>query len=202
MADLKEACFPCWVATPLSCGAVCTWMLRGFRPVHSLFSCTEIPQLQRWSTADRSILLPSTAGQVTVPLAVVAATDACTASDYLFLSTVGNYSLLPLLFTPAEYPIKVLLVSIYLAGACMLLRGAVGASGPLPAPRLERLYLYGLVPLEVYGLLHGWLLGGQLPFLPLLLVSVYCALGILWAWLKMAGAYVRPLTPMTKVRTD
>ena len=31
-----------------------------------------------------------------------------TAGDFLFLSTVGNHCLMPLIFTAAEYPIKVL----------------------------------------------------------------------------------------------
>ena len=44
---------------------------------------------------------------VTVPAAINAITDCRAAGNYLFLSTVGTYQLLPLLFTPTEYPIKV-----------------------------------------------------------------------------------------------
>jgi len=45
--------------------------------------------------------------QVTVQMAAGATRDRAAASRFLFLSTVGNHGLLPLLFTPAEYPIKV-----------------------------------------------------------------------------------------------
>ena len=44
--------------------------------------------------------------QVTVLLAAGAVRDRAAAGRFLFLSTVGNHGLLPLLFGPAEYPIK------------------------------------------------------------------------------------------------
>ncbi len=44
---------------------------------------------------------------VTVPLALDAARSRRAARDWLFLSATAHYALLPLLFTPAEYPIKV-----------------------------------------------------------------------------------------------
>ncbi len=44
---------------------------------------------------------------MTVQMAAGATRDRAAASRFLFLSTVGNHGLLPLLFTPAEYPIKV-----------------------------------------------------------------------------------------------
>lgn len=49
---------------------------------------------------------------------------------------------------------------------------------------LERGYLLGLVVVELYASwLHPALLGRKLPFLPLMLVSTYCALGIAYAWI-------------------
>jgi alpha-1,3-glucosyltransferase len=49
---------------------------------------------------------------------------------------------------------------------------------------LERWYLLGLVLVELYASwLHAVLLGSTLPFLPLMLVSTYCAVGIGYAWL-------------------
>jgi len=51
---------------------------------------------------------------------------------------------------------------------------------------VESLYLAGLLPLEVFtGLLHPVLgLSRSLPFLPLLLTSLYCAVGVTYCWLK------------------
>jgi alpha-1,3-glucosyltransferase len=32
--------------------------------------------------------------------------------------------------------------------------------------------------------------GAALEFLPLMLTSVYCAVGIVWAWLRLSWAYL------------
>ncbi len=42
--------------------------------------------------------------------------------------------------------------------------------------------LWGLAGVEVYSLIHPFLLGDRLPFLPLMMTSVYCAAGLLWGW--------------------
>lgn len=57
----------------------------------------------------------------------------------------------------------------------------------------ERRYLVGLALLEGYCAFgHAAVAGrGRLPFLPLLLTSVYCAVGVLWAWARLAGAYAQ-----------
>lgn len=49
----------------------------------------------------------------------------------------------------------------------------------------EACYLYGLVFLEFYcSAIHPFtVLAVKLPFLPLMLTSVYCAVGVVWAWI-------------------
>ncbi|CAG2193836.1 ALG8 [Mytilus edulis] len=51
---------------------------------------------------------------------------------------------------------------------------------------LETLYLLGIVPLEIYNsIIHPVLgLDQRLPFIPLMLTSVYCAIGIMYCWIK------------------
>ena len=51
---------------------------------------------------------------------------------------------------------------------------------------LESLYVMGIVPLEVYNSFLHPLLGltERLPFLPLMLTSVYCAVGVCYCWLR------------------
>jgi alpha-1,3-glucosyltransferase len=51
---------------------------------------------------------------------------------------------------------------------------------------LESVYLLGLFPLFVFeNVIHPLLgLNTRLPFLPLMLTSVYCAVGVLYFWLK------------------
>ena len=59
-------------------------------------------------------------------------------------------------------------------------------------PRHERLYLWGLLAVELG---TSWvlppLLGERLPFLPLMGVSLYCSLGMLYCWAKMAAQTCR-----------
>eukprot|EP00878_Enallax_costatus_P020696 GHUV01021886.1.p1 GENE.GHUV01021886.1~~GHUV01021886.1.p1 ORF type:complete len:296 (+),score=81.26 GHUV01021886.1:123-890(+) len=60
----------------------------------------------------------------------------------------------------------------------------------LPVP--YRVYLVGLVGLELYCTLgHKALLGDRLPFVPLLLTSIYCALAFTWSWGWMARWFVQ-----------
>lgn len=204
---------------------------------------------------------------VSVPLGVLVAAGRmpggrAAAGDFLFLSTLGTYSLFPLLFEPQEYAIKVrwwaavewcgvvveegamcslppawglrvlkavshevppthppthplpltqvlLLVAFNLIAAKWLPRldygspatkqgrkrggssssnGDSDGRGGALLSRPERLYLWGLVGVE---LATSWvlppLLGERLPFLPLMAVSLYCSLGMLHAWRRLAA---------------
>ena len=45
-------------------------------------------------------------------------------------------------------------------------------------------YLFGVLVVEIWGqVLHPHLLGDKFPFVPLVLISIYCALGILYSWI-------------------
>lgn len=49
----------------------------------------------------------------------------------------------------------------------------------------EIVYIVGLAIVEIYGqFLHTFIFEEKLPFLPLMLISVYCALGMMYAWIK------------------
>ena len=53
-------------------------------------------------------------------------------------------------------------------------------------PRVELAYLVGILPVYVYWVwLHQYLnIAARLPFLALMLVSVYCAGGVTYGWIK------------------
>ena len=70
--------------------------------------------------------------------------------------------------------------------------GGLGSASPKRLlARREAAYLAGLPALEVFGaVVHPLLLRRRLPFLPLLLTSVYCACGMSWAWWRMARHYL------------
>ena len=64
---------------------------------------------------------------------------------------------------------------------------------------LESSYLYGLFFIFIYQEIIHKILGLQdkLPFLPLMIISVYCALGMFLSWLKF---YQQTLTNFHKVK--
>lgn len=65
---------------------------------------------------------------------------------------------------------------------------------PPLVPAWEAAYLWGLVPLELYCAIgHRALLGGRLPFLPLMITSLYCAAGVVYCWSRMALRYCMEL---------
>jgi alpha-1,3-glucosyltransferase len=56
---------------------------------------------------------------------------------------------------------------------------------------LERVYLLGLVALHAYYTLgHTLVFGARMEFLPLLLTSVYCALGIVYTYAALYRHYL------------
>lgn len=114
----------------------------------------------------------------------------------MFLSPVGYYSLFPLLFPKELLEIKIFIVLTHLAIAFCYLPTLYepktktrGRHRSLVLPKLnvlQSLYLYGLIGLCLYeNILHSFLgLDKTLPFLPLMMTSVYCALGVVFYWIQ------------------
>lgn len=69
----------------------------------------------------------------------------------------------------------------------------VGTGGGDTAKRLlrpaEGAVLLGILGVELFSVLHPWIMKGRLPFLPLMCISVYCAGGLVWAWLRLGEPY-------------
>lgn len=143
-----------------------------------------------------------------IPLAIVAVNSMNDASHYFLLSTVSCYSLFPLLFEAREYPIKVMLLLLHCVvmwiGFRSLFSGsaiansdkhserrsdksrsdAISEKGKLEIGWISKSYLLGVMGVEVWGqFLHPLIHGDNLPFLPLMSVSVYCAFGIMYSWI-------------------
>ncbi|XP_057800243.1 probable dolichyl pyrophosphate Glc1Man9GlcNAc2 alpha-1,3-glucosyltransferase isoform X1 [Salvia miltiorrhiza] len=137
-----------------------------------------------------------------IPLALTSLKSVEDAKHYFFLSIVSCYSLFPLLFEAQEYPIKVVLLLLH---AVLMLFG-FSAFFPKPSTTrdaavvkgrdnnseshafrigwLGKSYLVGLVVVEIWGqFLHPIIFGDALPFLPLMMISIYCALGMLYSWI-------------------
>lgn len=134
-----------------------------------------------WHVHEKAILL------AILPLSLLSVESPKYAGIYLILTTTGHFSLFPLLFTPPEIPIKILLMLLFTVYSFSSLRALFRKEGPL-LNWLETIYLVQLVPLEFFCEivfpLTPWNL--KFPFIPLMLISVYCALGITYTWLKLS----------------
>ncbi|KAG4999765.1 hypothetical protein JHK87_020837 [Glycine soja] len=148
-----------------------------------------------------------------IPLAIVAAQTLEDARHYFLLSIVSCYSIFPLLFEAREYPIKVLLlllhsILMWSGFSAQFYDGAEATRVPTANSKkkadqfgsegnsgatvkkgfaigwIERIYLIGLVVVEIWRqILHPLLFGVKFAFAPLMLISIYCAFGIMYSWI-------------------
>ncbi|KAG7282719.1 hypothetical protein CRUP_017645 [Coryphaenoides rupestris] len=160
------------------CGA------RGF--LRCLVLCALGSFMFSWHVHEKAVLL------AVLPLSILAVESREDAGIFLVLATTGHYSLFPLLFTPAEFPIKVVLMLLFTLYSFSALRTLFSGERSLLHP-LEALYLLGLVTVEilceVVFPLSPW--QRTLPFAPLLVTSVYCALGVSYSFVRL---YISLLT--------
>jgi len=142
-----------------------------------------------WHVHEKAILL------VLVPLSLLAAENHAYFRTYLIASVAGIYSLFPLLFTPAESLIKLIYSLVWVVMVLVPIQRRVYEFPRSPAfvilDALERLYLAGFVPLHLIVAVLPYALGPSKEFLPLLLTSVYCAVGLVWAFIRLSVIYLR-----------
>lgn len=116
------------------------------------------------------------------------------AKMFLILSTVGHYSLFPLLYPKSLLAIKIFMLLTHISIVFSYIPAMYETKTKILVRRsflqlpmlsyLESLYLYGLIFLCLYeNVVHVvWGLHKILPFLPLMMTSVYCALGVVYFW--------------------
>ncbi|KAM8923364.1 dolichyl pyrophosphate Glc1Man9GlcNAc2 alpha-1,3-glucosyltransferase isoform 10-T10 [Lycaon pictus] len=157
---------------------------RGF--LRCLILCALSSFLFGWHVHEKAILL------AVLPMSLLSVGKAGDASIFLILTTTGHYSLFPLLFTAPELPIKILLMLLFTIYSISSLKTLFRKDKTL-FNWMETFYLLGLAPLEIFCEFvfpfTSWKL--KYPFIPLLLTSVYCAVGITYAWFRL---YVSVLT--------
>jgi alpha-1,3-glucosyltransferase len=119
---------------------------------------------------------------ILVPYGLLAFSDGQSAKDYFFLSFLGTYSLFPLLFEAQELLVKIV---ILLMVHILMLSTLRKVYTELKLNRFEKVYIYGLVGhfLTAEVLLPIFL--ARLEFLPLLLYSAYCSVGIVYCYAKL-----------------
>ncbi|KIV95444.1 dolichyl pyrophosphate Glc1Man9GlcNAc2 alpha-1,3-glucosyltransferase [Exophiala mesophila] len=141
-----------------------------------------------WHVHEKAILL------VLIPFSLLAVRDRSHLASFRPLAVAGHVSLFPLLFTAAEFPIKV----AYTVAWLIIFLYAFDQLAPAPARRrvflLDRfalLYIVISVPLMVYcSLAHGIIFGNRYEFLPLMFISTYSAVGVLGSWVGFMVCYL------------
>ncbi|KAK2156182.1 hypothetical protein NP493_1996g00021 [Ridgeia piscesae] len=155
---------------------------RGF--LRGIVLCAFSSFMFGWHVHEKAVLL------IIIPLTLLAMTKKTDAQVFVLVSTTGHLALFPLIFTQPETPIKYCMM-LFFTILCFVQLGDVfhdhGAWYRLPLLSvMESMYVTGLMAVEVYCSLLHWLFGLQhhLPFLPLMLMSTYCAVGVSYSWLK------------------
>ncbi|OCT46255.1 Dolichyl pyrophosphate Glc1Man9GlcNAc2 alpha-1,3-glucosyltransferase [Cladophialophora carrionii] len=156
--------------------------------VGALTLCGYASFLFGWHVHEKAILL------VIIPFSLLSVKDRSYLASFRPLAVAGHVSLFPLLFTAAEFPIKV----AYTISWLIIFLYTFDQLAPVPARRrvflLDRfalLYIAIAVPLMAYcSLLHQAVFGHRYQFLPLMLISTYSAIGVLGSWLGFMVCYL------------
>lgn len=144
----------------------------------------------------------------TIPLALIAMDSLADAKHYFLLSIVSCYSLFPLLFENQEYPIKVLLLLTYATLIWVGFSSHFAANSAQEGKKVNGSgrtvkkngfigwiglsYFLGMVAIELWSqVFHHHVFGDGLPFLPLMMVSVYCGVGMMYSWMWQLAWIVR-----------
>lgn len=133
-----------------------------------------------WHVHEKAILL------VIIPFSLIALKDRRHLSAFRPLAVAGHVALFPLLFTPAEFPIKTVYTIFWLVIFLMAFDRLTPASSRprfFLFDRFSTLYIAFIVPLILYcSLLHALIFGKRYEFLPLMFTSSYSAIGVVGSW--------------------
>ncbi len=124
-----------------------------------------------------------------IPMTYLSFTSVEGSRLFIRLSTIGHFGLLPLLFRPNEFLMKILLSLSYLAISTAILHVAKSESRGAEAPAIMQvgdkcgMFLMGIV-LSYAEVIHPLMADGEMEFLPLMLVSITCAIGLMSCWIQ------------------
>ncbi|KAM0819255.1 putative Dolichyl pyrophosphate Glc1Man9GlcNAc2 alpha-1,3-glucosyltransferase [Seiridium cardinale] len=140
-----------------------------------------------WHVHEKAILL------VIIPFSLIALKDRRYLSAFRPLAVSGHVSLFPLLFTPAEFPIKTVYTIFWLILFLMVFDRLAPASNRQRFFLFDRftiLYIAVSIPLIAYtSLIHPMVFGKNYEFLPLMFTSSYSAVGVVGSWLGFLVVY-------------
>lgn len=148
-----------------------------------------------WHVHEKAILM------VLLPLQVLSANCPSEMTSSLFLSIFGLYSLTPLLFSKELALIKLSLYVAYIMFNYFVFKRSQNSNTKLKF--YENLYNVGIVVLPLYEFFVQYILrlDQKLQFMPLMLTSVYCGIGMVYFWMKYYLEYLCEANDRTKKKT-
>jgi len=155
--------------------------------IGSVTLCGYASFLFGWHVHEKAILL------VIIPFTLIALKDRRHFGAFKPLAVAGHVSLFPLLFTPAEFPIKTVYTIFWLVLTLIVFdRLAPASSKPRVffLDRFSTLYIAVSIPLIAYcSIFHSLIFGKSYEFLPLMFTSSYSAVGVVGSWLGFLVVY-------------
>jgi alpha-1,3-glucosyltransferase len=140
-----------------------------------------------WHVHEKAILL------VIIPFSLIALRDRRHLGAFRPLAVAGHVSLFPLLFSPAEFPIKTVYTIAWLVMFLIIFDRLAPASDKPRIFLLDRfstIYIAVCIPLIAYSSLgHQVIFGKSFEFLPLMFTSTYTAIGVIGSWLGYMVVY-------------
>jgi alpha-1,3-glucosyltransferase len=140
-----------------------------------------------WHVHEKAILL------IIIPFSLIALKDRRHLSAFRPLAVAGHVSLFPLIFTPAEFPIKTVYTIFWLVLFLLVFERLAPASQRprfFLFDRFTIIYITVSIPLVVYcSLLHQVIFGKSYEFLPLMFMSSYSAIGVVGSWVGFMFVY-------------
>lgn len=144
-----------------------------------------------WHVHEKAILL------CLLPATLLCLRDRRYLAAYRPLAVAGHASLFPLLYTAKEAPIKIVYTLAWLVAFLV----AFDKLAPAPSSpsrkriflfdRIETLYTIAVAFVITYGaVIHNLIFGQQWEFVPLILISITCAAGVIASWLGFMGVYL------------
>ncbi|KAJ2714579.1 glycosyl transferase [Coemansia spiralis] len=180
-----------FVATLVALVPACAVLLRRqcgpIQLIQAVVLCAHASFLFGWHVHEKAVIL------IVAPFGLLVAVPPPprVLRMHAVLSAAGFFGLLPLLFGAQELPLKAAMLLIWISCALVLLRAndAHRTTAWRCLARAEQLYIAGLVPLFAVAEVVPDVVFGRMRFLPLALVSVYTAVGVIYAWLGTAAAF-------------
>ncbi|CAF0744393.1 unnamed protein product [Brachionus calyciflorus] len=148
------------------------------RLINLIVICAFSSFLFGWHVHEKAVLM------ILIPASILAVKDKNQACLYFFMTTISYYSLFPLIYKNFEYPIKIVLFVMSVLYNYEALRYQFKDGFKLK--KIEIFYLGLIILLEFYNSCLHYVISfdKKLPYLPLMLTSVYCSLGIIYSWAK------------------